>query len=119
MDGIERSLQGLDLRFHGAPAVVEHVPPLRKRLVAFKAPVDELANVPDRHSRGFQAFDQPQPLKIRFLEHARPACAAVHKGQKPLLVVIAQCRREQVHARSRFADGVKHGKPPEDLAQFI
>jgi len=105
---LQRVLHLPDLIQQNLPLVVEHLQPGVDGVVSLHGQLDVLPDVTDGHTGLFHAPDDLQPLKVRFPEHPNATGGALHKGQQPLLVIVAQRGCRDIQQLRHFTHGIDH-----------
>lgn len=100
--------QLVDLLPQRVPLAEEHLQPGLDGVVPLLGQLDIVPNVPDGHAGLFHAVDDLQPLHIRVLKHPDAAGGALHEGQQPLLVVVAQGGGGHLQPFCDLAHGIDH-----------
>lgn len=80
------------LLMHPLAPAVDKFEALVYSRVALDAPVNKLLYLFYGHTRLFQALYNRKPLNILVFEHSYSAARALDKRQKPLFVIISECR---------------------------
>ena len=97
-----------DLIQQNLPLVVEHLQSGVDGVVSLHGQLDVLPDVTDGHSGLFHAPDDLQPLEVRLPEQTDSAGGALHKGQQPLLVIVAQRGCRDIQQLRHFTHGIDH-----------
>ena len=88
---IQSAIHACDLRFHVGFPFLKHGLTLRICGRTLFTPIHELLDIPNLHSRLFQALNNPKRLNLGFTELTDTGYP-FHVREKSLFIIIAQCR---------------------------
>lgn len=97
IERVERFFELSHLLMHPLAPAVDKFEALVYSRITLDAPVDKPLYLFYGHTRLFQALYNRKPLNILVFKHSYSAARALDKRQKPLFVIISECRGRDAH----------------------